>query len=603
MRKPSDAQLAAITHINGPAIIVAGPGSGKTFTLVERISYLINQGNISPDHILVITFSKEASKEMKKRYKEKCSDDGVTFCTFHSLAYSILRYSFNLKNDCVISSENKRRYLAVVLKNHGFYSLCDNENLNSILDLLSFSKNTNYYNNISIDSYFDEIDKDTLNRLVSEYCEILCQNHLFDFDDLIIKCIKELKKHPDILQKYRNKYHYIMIDEFQDINSPQYDLIMLLANPTNNIMVVGDDDQAIYAFRGSSYELMNRFETDFPNAQRIMLTLNFRSQSLIVELSDRIISENKGRYNKDLKTINKGGEIRHLVVDSRADEEKTICNYLNKMSEKEKNYTAIILRTNRECKLYEEVMLKNRIKIRQVVSSTQSLFDSETFLDIFAFYKFIYEGNKRVDFLRFMNKPNRFIQRSSLNFDVVEKQSLLHYYSLNHEMKRTLNELFQKIDLASKMNPQLAGTIFKKTLGYEEYIYNMSVTENQRKILLQNMDKSLDIMGKYDFKSNLDEFINHIKNNDAVKNELLEKEGISIITMHASKGLEFENVIIPDVNEGVIPDKKSQVSGVEEERRLFYVAVTRAKSNLLLLSTKERNRDISRFLKGKINHQ
>lgn len=595
----NNSQLEAIKHIRGPAQIIAGPGSGKTFTIIQRILYLINNCSVDPHQILVVTFSNKAAKEMYDRFNKATCKYGVHFGTFHSLGYQILKESFNFKSNKLLTDFDKRKILSIILKNNGFYELDSFDSIDDILSIFSKCKNNMnqdmqlVYNGNSYD----------LSSIFAEYLTLNVEQMNIDFDDMILMTLDKLRQNKNILSKYMNTFKYIMIDEFQDINLPQYELIKLFLNEDNNIFVVGDDDQSIYGFRGSDSSIMNQFLDDFINVKQIYMTDNFRSGKEIVSFASKVIQENKYRFLKSFYPVREGGLVDIISVDSRKNEEAKILNILKSFSEEELNDTAIIVRTNIEAKLFEGILINKNIKLRAKSKKKYNVVNSQIFDDYLSFLKFIYEGRKREDFIKIMNKPNRYIRRDALLTNTVSYEDLLTYYKNNCTLSNEIRKIFKLYDLASNMSTSLAISIFRKSLGYDKYLESEF---NNYDELIKLSDYIEELFSEYRKGMNLNEFVKKLSKDTFSSNvskedyrntqSIEDYGGVHILTMHASKGLEFRNVILPDINEGVIPPKRIDSNLIEEERRLLYVAITRAKEKLYIISNTERNRRISRFI-------
>lgn len=601
----NNSQLMAVTHNKGPAMIVAGPGSGKTYTIIQRILYLVQNFKVLPSSILVLTFSKNAANEMKNRYFNETSNNDVHFATFHSLAYHILKEYFGLNSLTIINDNQKFNILKNIIKTNNLS--IENDHIYSILSEISKIKNTSNFNKLYQLIEFDFINRETLCSIIDEYNELLQESNYIDFDDMVLLCIHKLKNSEKIRTKLHDCYKYILIDEFQDINNPQYELINILKGYDNNIFVVGDDDQSIYGFRGACPSIMQQFQKDNISTKIIYMSENYRCKSNIVELSSLIINDNKNRFNKNLSSMFKGGNIQFNLVETRQNEEDLIRSYITDQLKNNYNQTAIIVRTNIEVYLWKNFLERIKIPVSDKTQNMKDLMNSFISNDIKSFINYIFHGHSREDFIGFMNKPSRLIQRRALINEHDCENDLLKYYKHNSQMMLTIQNLFSKLRIAEKSNPHLAIQLFRKTLNYDSYIMDISKDNITLNNNINNLNTIHDLMKEYKISENIDEYLlNKIKNtiiyteNDSKK--ALSENGINIITMHTSKGLEFDNVILPDINEGVIPPKNVTDIEVEEERRLFYVAVTRAKNNLLIISTKERNRDVSRFIKDKIKY-
>ncbi len=604
MRAPSKTQLQAIKHLRGPAEIIAGPGSGKTFTIIKRILYLIEHHQIPPEQILVITFTKAAALEMQKRYEAAVSNTGairghVRFGTFHSICYYILQQSGGFRADSLLKESDKRKIISIILANHGYEKICNYELIENMLSEISRQKNmpeNEKYVSVG------EFSAEEFSVFKKEYQLQLEEQGKLDFDDMIGKCLELLTSHPELLKKYREQFQYLMVDEFQDINMPQYTVVKLLAGKDANLLVVGDDDQAIYGFRGASPGIMKRFQKDYPGCTQILLTENYRSGREIVTLAGKVIERNKERFTKEFIPIREQGDIRFYQLETRKEEEEKIIADIRGLTEEVIGNSALILRTNREVFQYRELLKSAGIKVKELKPKDDNIFHSFMTEDISAYLNFLYRGKKRSDFLKFMNKPNRYFTRLALLHETVSVEDMMQYYNQNESMKNTITGYFKHLTLAESLSPFMAVSLFRKTLGYERYIREKAESYTVYEKWLKQLDKLQELLKNYGNMTDAEQFFREAEEKQG-KSESDKKEkvtkGISVITMHSAKGLEFEHVFLPDVNEGIIPSKNcTETSAYEEERRLLYVAITRAKDSLHIYATKERNRKISSFLNG-----
>lgn len=615
MKEPSKSQLTAINHLSGPAQIIAGPGSGKTFTIIQRILHLIYHRGISPDNILVITYTKAAANEMQERYlkantKENLPADtqltlGHIYCgTFHSICYNILMQSGALSSKALLSENEKRNILGIILSNLGLTEKSSYENISQILHHISRSKNLPQDLLTTEPVLISDFSEAELFTIQNEYLHLLKEQKRLDFDDMILNCLELLKNNVSICHKYQNHFQYILADEFQDINLPQYEILKLLAKPNNNLFVVGDDDQAIYGFRGATPGIMQQFIEDYPFAKQIHLTENYRSGEHIVCFANQVISRNVERFSKDFVPIRKSGEIIISCFEDRKAEEETLCKELKKIGQEiqsEECYaqTAVILRTNMEAMQYMELLKSHNIPVKEKCYLDTDIFQSFIWEDIKAFLAYIYDGHKRSNFIYFMNKPNHFFTRLALPHETVSIEHLLSYYNQNGTMLSEVNRLFRQLDLAAKLTPYMAVNLFRKNIGYENYLLTKAQNNQQRKLWFHQLEELHSIIKKhvsYQSVKTMEKENGQIK---STANTHLFSAGVNVITMHGAKGLEFERVFLPDVNEGIIPNRKcTSMKELEEERRLLYVAITRAKDKLFIYYTKERNRKISPYLEG-----
>lgn len=610
MKTPSKAQKQAIIHRSGPALICAGPGSGKTFTIIQRILYLIEQYQVRPDKILVITYTKAAANEMQERFEAAGTYSGVNFGTFHSICFHILRQSGVVAADSLIRENDRRKLFQIILGNQGLSAKSGYDSISALQNMISRMKNMS-------EQYLEE---NTQRTLLEEYClntefspaeimnvakeydRYLHEQGMLDFDDMVTKCLRFLMEHPAACQKYQQMFEYILADEFQDVNQPQYRILKLLSAPEDNLFVVGDDDQAIYGFRGASPGIMRQLVEDFPYGKQIMLTENYRSGKEIVGLAERMIARNKERFFKEFYPVKDGGNIVFSCFETRNEEEQQLIRELSALSRDALCHTAVILRTNREVIQYSELLREAGIAVRGKRVSKEDIFHGFIMEDIEAFLSFLYHGKRRCDLIRFMNKPNHFFARAALPFEQVTQAQMEQYYIKNSAMLSEVRRFFGQIRIAENLLPHLAISLFRKTFGYDEYLREKAGNMAEFQRLKRQADRIQKCFEAYRIGDSLSAFIKEqARTYHAELPNLAREQGVSILTMHGAKGLEFDRVYLPDVNEGIIPGREIRTEKAhEEERRLLYVAITRAKNDLLIYYTKERNRKLSRYLEGLI---
>ncbi len=601
MHKASKMQLKAINHVKGPARVIAGPGSGKTFTIVQRIQNLIINYHVDPDKILTITFTKAAALEMLNRYLKETADSSlkqnampsVHFGTFHSICYRILKESGSFRGFSLIKESEKRKIAEIILKNRGISGASEYDNISGILDAISRKKN-------GMDGKVPlNVTKEEFDRIYLEYDDMLHQQKLLDYDDMLLKCLTRITSDSLLRQKWQERFDYILVDEFQDINEIQYRIIRLLALPDNHLFVVGDDDQSIYGFRGSTPGIMRQFMNDYERAEEFFLTENYRSRDKIIDLADEMIKRNTDRFAKNPIAMQKGGKVQTSFCETRKEEELQLLKDLKGLSEKQIQSSAIIVRTNLEAFQYTALLKQQGIAVREQVKKPEDLMHHFIAEDFAAFLKFCYEGKERKYFLKIMNKPNIFLARQALVEAVVTEEGLKKYYENNREMCHKIDTLFYHFKQASKMMPALAVRYFRKIMGYDAYLTQKVKDENLPE-LFAKADRIQAVFKQMKQGEKTDSFLERMqKDCPEEKDGKKVNTGISVITMHGSKGLEFHSVFLPDLNEGIIPGKKSETPEmIEEERRLLYVAITRAEESLYLYYTRERNRKLTRFLEG-----
>lgn len=611
-RNPSKVQLKAIMCGNGPVRVLAGPGSGKTFTIIHRILYLIQKQGVSPGEILTVTFTKAAAEEMQGRYRHENpgkphspSAETVSFGTLHGICYHILNSYGKINRFSLIKESEKRKIAEVILQNTE--STGNRFRKNNLYDFV-----TEFLNEVSRHKNGLSQKEDSIfQKLFSEYQSYLFQRRLLDFDDIILQCKNILEEDASFCQSLQKRFRYLLVDEFQDINEIQYQVIKLLAGPENNLFVVGDDDQSIYGFRGSYPGIMERFLWDFPMALSFTLNENYRCAEAITALSGRVILRNKNRIPKALQAVKSGGCVKSFFAKTRREEEQRLLEKIRSFCIHQSKDCAVIVRTNLEAGIYSSLLKKNGIPVWEK-QSKQNLFHHYITEDVSAFLRFLKEGRKRADFLRFMNKPERYLSEYALREETVTLDGLLGYYRNHPPMQEELKKLFSQLATAEALSPHLAIRYFKEIMGYEKYLSEekkrhkrTEPPEYAEKLLgeIQTLFRSIregetvrDFLARKEEEASLEENSLRDKAQDSFKEN---RQSVRILTMHGAKGLEFDTVFLPDLNEGVIPGRNCKTKeALEEERRLLYVAITRARNNLFLYYTGERNRPLTSFLEG-----
>ncbi len=597
------AQKMAIRHYDGPAMVLAGPGSGKTFVIVQRLKYLIEEKSVDPSSILVITFTKAAAIEMQSRFLNitDSSYPEVNFGTFHSVFYQIIRWSDSHNKKMNIASESfKQKIVSDILNSfaENDRSLKDEiemseEIIKDLLSEISRIKNSGLTCDDCDKSYvFSKYFKSIFDR----YSNMLKEFDKIDFDDMICNCLKLLQDDEDFLKKCRDRYKYILIDEYQDINKVQFQVIEKLLDHNKNLFVVGDDDQSIYGFRGSDPEIMLSFNECFKeyDPHIIKLEINYRCGKKIIENSVKLINENKNRYRKNVVASenNHDGKIIPLIYSSKEKESKAILHFLD-YNKTILSDIAIICRTNSTC-LHLAGILKEHGIPTNLDRVSKSFLEDEGVLLIYNYLCFAHLGSKREHFYKIMNKPLRYISRESALKEIISEADVLRYYNGNKSMTEAIKKFFKHINMISHMRSALALKYIRKEIGIDK-IYPKSIDA---------MDKLCSLALEYkDVKSFLKKLEKDFKDleDKNIKASNVKGDCVKLMTMHGSKGLEFKIVWLPGLNEGVIPSRgATTVAQTEEERRMLYVAMTRAKEALImsyLSGTKENPMLPSRFLR------
>lgn len=600
-------QERAIMHTVGAAQVFAGPGSGKTYVTVQRIRRLITEQGVDPSHILVITFTKAAALEMQERFFHLMEPERppVKFGTFHAVFYHILKQSAQYRDYSIITESEKKKLIRQIIHMHKRFVCLQEEDMEELIRLLNLYKTTDVVKQMSV----QKINAEDICFLVKEYGEYLQEFKQMDFDDIIRHCHKLLIESPDLLARMQRQFEFILIDEFQDISPGQYEIMKLLAAPENNLFIVGDDDQSIYGFRGASPGSMQDFMKDYPDADKIFLDINYRCNKQIVDASLKVIEENNDRVSKQIHAFHENGSGFHLqIFESEAEEEACLVGELKrKQKGNQLENCAMICRTNYECALWAQNLHKNGIPF-VIKEAPHNKFQHFVIQDIMA-YLTLAQGNlQRKYFLRIMNRPVRFIKRDSISEEYVSEETLFQYYSGVPVMQERIRKLFNDLKSLKSKRLYLQIHYIRKVIGYDRYLYEKYGAEKGEELICKAAEfqqfaerfQTLPEMGDYisQYSEMLDGHQKAYLNKD---NPAAEKEqGISLITMHSSKGLEFDTVYIPDCQEGKIPSAKSQTEEeIEEERRMFYVAMTRARQELWITAYKGKTgKDVpSRFLK------
>ena len=469
MTNYSSNQKKAIEHGAGPLMVLAGPGSGKTFVITHRIKYLIEGPGINPAHILVVTFSRAAAKEMKDRFEKLCKKSPVTFGTFHSVFFNLLKTAYGFGSEQIASDELRYTLIKELIKRNAI----ENEDINTLAGNLLNEIALVKQDNISIKNYYsNSISSDTFKKIYSDYESELEARGKLDFEDMLSLTYELLSERSDILKAVQNRYRYILVDEFQDINFLQYNIIKLMAGEKQNITVVGDDDQSIYRFRGARPEIMLGFERDFRNVKKVFLDINFRSSTQIVNASTKLISFNSKRFPKSFKAKNGDGAPVSLIEFKNPFLEvnsiiKDIKDYIN--SGQDIINIAVLYRTNLSPRLLIERLMRNNIPFT-IRDAIPNLFDHWVAKDIISYIKLAINIGDKSDLLRISNKPNRYISRDSLSSSRANIETLFDYYDDKSYMIKRIVELREHLRTIKNLKPATALRYIRNVVGYDEYI-------------------------------------------------------------------------------------------------------------------------------------
>lgn len=597
-------QEEAITHKGGPLMVLAGPGSGKTLVITYRVKWLIENAGVHPSNILVITFTRAAAEEMKKRFFmfDGMANTPVTFGTFHSIFFMILRYAYRYTAANIIREDVKRRYIKEMTENMELEIEDENEFLSGIINEISYVKGemmslSYYHSNNCSDELFAQIYEGYEKRLREE--------NLIDFDDMLVFCYELLKERDDIRTLWQNKFQHILIDEFQDINKVQYEIIRMLAGKGDHLFIVGDDDQSIYRFRGARPEIMLGFEKDYPEAKKVILNTNYRCSEEIVEGAEHLISHNTKRFPKNMQAA-RGSKVPIIFRNLKdAGEEctdilKGIRFYYKKGIPLED--MAVIFRTNTQPRLLVGRLMEYNIpfQMRDVIPN---IFDHWIARNILTYIKLAMGNRDRKLFLQVMNRPKRYISRSMITEPQVDLKKLKQQTFGKKWLYEKIDKLEMDLYLLRKMEPYAAIQYIRNGIGYEDYMneyaqFRRMNPDDLEEVLNQIQESAKEYHSFEEWFAYIESYGEELRKQMEAGRQ--QKSGVTLTTMHSSKGLEYEVVFVMDINEGVTPHKKAvKEADLEEERRLFYVAVTRAKTYLFLYSVKElyqKDAQISRYI-------
>lgn len=608
----SQAQAAA--HLNGPCIVLAGPGSGKTLTIAKRIEYLMKIHGVEPQEILVITFTKYAAKEMKGRFLKICGRkaQAVTCGTFHGIYYGILKWAYGFDQTNLLTEKEKYSLLRRACKEHEKEQEPGEEENDYLRELAAEIGNIKN-NCLDIENYESvRYGTEDFRKIYHFYEAEKKKLRKIDFEDMLIQCKELFENRSDILKKWQERFRYILVDEFQDVNQAQYDVIRMLAAPEDNLFVVGDDDQAIYGFRGAKPGIMMEFEKDYPGAKQILLDVNYRSNAYVVRGALRVISHNQARYQKQIKTSHPAAETVHVQeVMHPLEESKYVLSEIKKQKEKGIPYTdmAVLFRTANDARVLSEILAEHQIPYT-MREQVKNIYEHFIAVDISSYFHLAQKDYARKYFLQIANRPNRYIGRDSMGNGAVSYESLRKFYCEKNWMVDRIDQLEWDMKMIENKTPYAAIQYIRKRIGYEEFLRSYAEYRGLEDRELVAVLEEIQECAK-EFET-MEEWFLHVKNYGEMlekqkkqRNRQEEEEGVALLTMHTAKGLEYHTVFIISCNEGVIPYKKAKLeSEIEEERRLFYVAMTRAKEKLVISYPKEKNGkavESSRFVNELLN--
>ena len=589
-------QQKAVVHKEGPMLVLAGAGSGKTSVLTNRIAYLIEEG-VSPANILAITFTNKAAREMKERVTKLIGADAryIQISTFHSFGLKILKENYEFlgydKNFIILDSDDTLTVVKKLMKdlnmNPKYY------NARELRSKISSAKNEL----ITPEKFKKQEYDEKIVTLYKKYCQKLKAGNSVDFDDLLILPIKLFEISPSILNSYQERYKYILIDEYQDTNEAQYVFSKMISKKYRNIFVVGDNDQAIYAFRGANYKNILNFEKDYPDCKTILLEENYRSTKIILNAANSVIKHNKLRKDKNLWSNNEEGDkIKYIKTDDEKSEGDYVVKEIKKIAETGTSYDdiAILYRTNAQSRSIEEAMLKANIPYRIIGSFY--FYNRKEIKDLLCYLRLINNPKDDVSLTRVINVPKRGIGNVTIaNINArAEENNISMFEAITSGKELAFKQLIEELQTSSenKTLTELVELVLKKS-GLKKELSEEKTLENE--IRLENLEEFKSITKNYENEFgevSLDDFLNEISLVSDVTEHSEGNNKVSLMTVHSVKGLEYDYVFIIGMEEGIFPHYNSIMEGtneaIEEERRLCYVAITRAKKKLWIINTKKR---------------
>lgn len=614
--KLNERQKEAVLATEGPVLVLAGAGSGKTTVLVNRIAYMISEKHIRPWNILAITFTNKAAREMKDRIERLLGDTAkdMWIGTFHSVCVRILRSCIDLlgySRDFVIyDTADTKTVMKECLRELDI----DEKSfpVRNVLSIISNAKNDLMDATTFENVYKSDYRMSIIAKIYYRYQTKLRKNNAVDFDDIILNTVKILSENPDVLSKYQDKFQYILVDEYQDTNNSQYLLINLLAQANRNLCVVGDDDQSIYKFRGANIGNILNFEDDYSDVQKITLDQNYRSTQNILDAANSVISNNKGRMGKSLWTSNgDGNKVFVYTGTNEYDEARYIARQIKKHFDEQGSFSdcAILYRTNAQSRVIEEMLMRESVPYK--VLSGLRFYDRKEIKDIIAYLRVVYNPNDDVSLARIINEPKRKIGNATLEKarNIAREKETSLYDVISHaddypEFKTAIKKLLSFSEIIQSLIKlkdtvtieDLTGRILNDT-GYMPALVMEDTTESKTRI--ENLGEFISVITEFEKNeetgNTLGEFLENISLVSDIDGYDENEDSAVLMTIHSAKGLEFPIVFLSGLEEGLFPGMRSMESDddIEEERRLCYVAITRAKEQLYITKT------ISRTIHGK----
>jgi len=603
-KKLNTAQQKAVCHETGPMLVLAGPGSGKTTVLLCRISRLLERGLAKPQEILALTFSKAAAEEMKSRFENLNGASGVSFGTFHSIFFRILRSRYGWNVEQIFQEEERRNILRNSIEAEKWDIPDLEEYISQFFSQLSLMNSELEQPNRFTPTGMPVEEFRKLYRAYEGYKE---RHEKLDFDDMLTQCYQLLREDAAVREYWQRKYKFILVDEFQDVNQAQFACLQILAEKHQNLFVVGDDDQSIYAFRGARPDFLLRFPTLYPAAKKVTLNTNYRSTERIVNLAERVIGNNEVRFVKNMKGIGEAGDkVTFFLAEDAAKEAAHIAEKIGRLLDEGMPLTeiAVIYRTNLQGGAFARELYKRGIPY-DLRDNSGNVYEHWVAKDLLAYLLLAENEESDSALRRILNKPKRYIGKDLLAEAETMPYTLLRSFfvcpSLKGWQEENLENLRIDLNQIRKRTPYDALKYIRKVIGYDEYLeefaaYRRTSAQVLQEIADEIMETAKDCADVRSFREQLERLSLQMKEQSRKKGQ--KRNGVALMTMHGAKGLEFRAVFLPSLVEGIVPHEKG-MDTVAEERRLFYVAMTRASEKLCLsaiLQRYEKERKPSRFL-------
>jgi DNA helicase-2/ATP-dependent DNA helicase PcrA len=603
-KKLNTAQQKAVCHETGPMLVLAGPGSGKTTVLLCRISRLLERGLAKPQEILALTFSKAAAEEMKSRFENLNGASGVSFGTFHSIFFRILRSRYGWNVEQIFQEEERRSILRNSIEAEKWDIPDLEEYISQFFSQLSLMNSELEQPNRFTPTGMPVEEFRKLYRAYEGYKE---RHEKLDFDDMLTQCYQLLREDAAVREYWQRKYKFILVDEFQDVNQAQFACLQILAEKHQNLFVVGDDDQSIYAFRGARPDFLLHFPTLYPAAKKVTLNTNYRSTERIVNLAERVIGNNEVRFVKNMKGIGEAGDkVTFFLAEDAAKEAAHIAEKIGRLLDEGVPLTeiAVIYRTNLQGGAFARELYKRGIPY-DLRDNSGNVYEHWVAKDLLAYLLLAENEESDSALRRILNKPKRYIGKDLLAEAETMPYTLLRSFfvcpSLKGWQEENLENLRIDLNQIRKRTPYDALKYIRKVIGYDEYLeefaaYRRTSAQVLQEIADEIMETAKDCADVRSFREQLERLSLQMKEQSRKKGQ--KRNGVALMTMHGAKGLEFRAVFLPSLVEGIVPHEKG-MDTVAEERRLFYVAMTRASEKLCLsaiLQRYEKERKPSRFL-------